>query len=187
VATGRRIGVTDGSRRGADTASARPADDAPSLRRDVERALAAPWRGDVDGWRLAGGAAFALAVGVAAGPVAGGVGLAVALGVAVGLPIPLAIVGGTLAVLGGDPSPTTLDAVVIGTGIATLVIAGGTSRRFALVGVGLLIVFGSVLGVALTETTLWLGAASVALVAGLASYTVYRYGLVRLDLVEVSA
>jgi high-affinity Fe2+/Pb2+ permease len=48
-------------------------------------------------------------------------------------------------------------------------------------------VFGSTLGVALTNAAVWVGAVALVAVAGLAGYAVYRYGLVRLDLVEVAS
>jgi hypothetical protein len=115
------------------------------------------------------------------------VGLAIAVGVTVGGSVPLAIVAGTLAVVAVDPSPTTVDALAMGTGTGLLVAADGGSRRVALVGVGVTIVFGSTLGVALTNAAVWVGAVALVAVAGLAGYAVYRYGLVRLDLVEVAS
>lgn len=137
--------------------------------------------------RLIGGVGFALALWLAAGPLAGVAGLGIAVGLTVGGSVPLAVVGGTLAVVALDPSPTTVDALAIGTGTGILIAADGGSRRFALVGVGVAVVFGSALGVALSNAAVWVGALGLVTVAVVAGYAVYRYGLVRLGLVEVTA
>jgi hypothetical protein len=179
------ITVTNGGGTGSGPGEA-PDGDGRSVRRDRAEPVAAV-RTDGAGRRLAGGVAFALGLWVAAGPLAGVVGLAIAVGVTVGGSVPLAIVAGTLAVVAVDPSPTTVDALAMGTGTGLLVAADGGSRRVALVGVGVTIVFGSTLGVALTNAAVWVGAVALVAVAGLAGYAVYRYGLVRLDLVEVAS